>query len=73
MEAVEHCGKKYRKRVYTPDFYMELKDGSVEIVEVKGRMIKKIQRDYPLRRQLFILKYCLPNNWKFIEVHDDEI
>ncbi|OMF70363.1 MULTISPECIES: DUF1064 domain-containing protein [Paenibacillus] len=73
VEAVEHCGKKYKKRVYTPDFYMELKDGSVEVVEVKGRIIKKLQRDYPLRRQLFILNYCLPNNWKFLEVHDDEI
>lgn len=73
VEAVEHCGKKYKKRVYTPDFYMEFKDGSVEVVEIKGRIIKKIQRDYPLRRQLFIVNYCLPNNWKFLEVHDDEI
>ncbi|WNS40840.1 hypothetical protein [Paenibacillus sp. MMS20-IR301] len=52
---------------------MELKDGSVEVVEIKGRVIKKLQRDYPLRRQLFILNYCIPNNWKFKEVHDDEI
>ncbi|WP_420793131.1 hypothetical protein [Paenibacillus polymyxa] len=38
---------------------MEHKDGSVEIVEVKGRMIKIMQRDYPLRRHIFILKYRL--------------
>ncbi|WP_397333955.1 DUF1064 domain-containing protein [Paenibacillus sp. YN15] len=51
VEAVEHCGKRYQKRVFTPDFYIEMKDGSVEVVEIKGRVIKKMQRDYPLRRQ----------------------
>jgi hypothetical protein len=35
---------------------MEHKDGSVEIVEVKGRMIKIMQRDYPLRRHIFYFK-----------------
>lgn len=44
-----------------------------KIFEIKGGMIKKLQRNYPLCRQLFILKYCLPNDYKFIEVHDDEI
>jgi len=73
VPALEHCGRKYKNRIYTPDFYLEYQDGSVEVVEIKGRKIKKLQRDYPLRRQLFILNYCIPNNWRFMEVHDDEI
>lgn len=71
--AVTHCGKKYQRRVYTPDFFLTLRDGSVKVVEVKGRKIKKLQRDYPLRRQLFLLQYCVPNNWVFQEIMDDEV
>lgn len=72
VPAMEHCGKKYKNRVYTPDFYLEYRDGTVEVVEIKGRAIKKLQRDYPLRRQLFIYQYCIPNGWRFLEIHDDE-
>lgn len=73
VPALEHCGRKYKNRIYTPDFYLEYRDGSVEVVEIKGRAIKKLQRDYPLRKQLFILNFCIPNKWRFLEVLDDEI
>lgn len=73
IECITFGGKKYKNRIYTPDFILEYADGSTEVVEVKGRVVKKLQRDYPLRRQLFILKYCIPNDWRFREVHDDEV
>ena len=73
VEAVTHCGKTYRPRVYTPDFVLSYADGTVEVIEVKGKQVKKMQRDYPLRRQLFIIKYCIPNKWKFIEVPAEEL
>lgn len=68
VEAVKHNGMAYKNRIYTPDFILKFRDGSTDIVEIKGREIKKLQRDYPLRRQLFIIKYCIPNGWKFIEI-----
>lgn len=73
MEAVEHCGHKYKNREYTPDFVLAFRDGTVEVVEIKGKQVKKMQRDYPLRKQLFILKYCIPNGWKFIERPAEEL
>lgn len=73
IEAVHHNGKVYKNREYTPDFMLTLADSRVRVVEIKGRAIKKLQRDYPLRRQLFIIKYCVPNGWLFEEVADDEV
>ena len=62
-----------RAKVYTPDFFLEMTDGSVRVIEIKGKVIRKLQRDYPLRRQLFILNYCIPNNWEFEEVSSEEL
>lgn len=73
IPAIEHGGKRYRHCEYTPDFVLKHADGYIKVVEVKGRVVKKLQRDYHLRRQLFILRYCIPNGWAFTEIHDDEI
>lgn len=73
IEAVHHNGKIYKNREYTPDFILTFADSRVRVIEIKGRAIKKLQRDYPLRRQLFIIKFCIPNGWLFEEVADDEV
>ena len=69
----EHCGVKYRKREFSPDFILTYKDGSVKVIEVKSKFVRREQRDYPLRRNLFLLNYCIPNNWAFEEVSADEM
>ncbi len=71
--AFEYQGKKYRKHVYTPDFVLSYADGTKEIVEVKGRVVRKLQREYGRKRDDFIRLICMPNEWKFTEVFDDEI
>ncbi len=63
---------KLREKVFKPDFFIETKDGRTFVVETKGEKIKKLQRDYGLRKHLFIQKYCLPNNWTFIELKSEE-
>lgn len=67
IEASEYDGRKLREIVYTPDFILTYPDGAVVVVEVKSKKIKRLQRDYPVRRRLFIEKYCRPNGWKFKE------
>ena len=62
----------YKERVYTPDFFITKQNGDVLVVEMKGKAVKKLQRDYPLRRHLFLEKYCVPNQWKFREEHSEE-
>lgn len=64
----EYCGLKLSRLRYTPDFMITYADGTAEIVEIKGRMIKKLQRDYHLRRRMFIEIHARPNGWKFKEV-----
>ena len=73
IPAVEHWGKKYPACVYTPDFVVCWRDGLVEVIEIKGKVITRRQRDYHLRRQLFIFKYCNPNGWRFREIRAEEI
>lgn len=63
---------KLRKKVFKPDFLLTTKDGQVFVVEMKGKVVKKLQRDYGLRKHIFIEKYCIPNNWKFIELKSEE-
>lgn len=63
---------KLRKKVFKPDFFIQTKDGQTFVVETKGEKIKKLQRDYGLRKHLFIQKYCLPNNWTFIELRSED-
>ena len=64
-DEFEYQGQKFKKKIYTPDFVLRFKDGSVRIIEVKGKIIKKMQREYSLKKQLFIYKYCVPNGWIF--------
>ena len=64
----EYCGISLRRMVFTPDFYIEHRSGTIEIIEVKKKIIRKLQRDYPLRRRIFIEKYCRPNGWLYKEI-----
>lgn len=73
LPATENNGQKYRAIRYSPDFFIEYKNGKIGVVEVKGRKIKKLRPDYPIRRLLFITNFCNPNQWDFVEVFDDEI
>lgn len=57
-DEFEYQSQKFKKKIYTPDFVLRFKDGSVRIVEVKGKVIKKIQREYSLKKQLFISTVC---------------
>ena len=64
----EYCGIKLSAVRYTADFRLDYADGSVEIVEIKSKFVRKMQRDYALRRRLFIEKIARPNGWRFVEV-----
>lgn len=72
FEKGEYQGVKYRRIIYTADFRLDYADGSVEIVEVKSKFVRRMQRDYPLRRRLFVEKYARPNGWKFTEIITDD-
>ena len=61
-------GERYRAKVYTPDFLLRYADGTTIVVEIKGKKIKKLQRDYQLRRHLFAIQYAAPNGWGFCEI-----
>ena len=45
----------------------------MQAIEVKGKAMKKLQRDYPLRRQLFLLRYAVPKGWAFLEIPAEDI
>lgn len=63
------CGIRLSKIEYTPDFVVTYADGrATEVVEVKHRKIKQLQRDYALRRRIFIEQYARPCGWAFKEV-----
>lgn len=62
---------KLREKVFKPDFTITLKNGDVFVIEMKGSKVKKLQRDYGLRKHLFIEKYCIPNQWTFIELKSE--
>ena len=64
----EYCGIKLPAAHYTPDFMVEYMDGTVELVEVKSKFTRKMQRDYIYRRRLFIDLICRPNGWRYVEV-----
>lgn len=65
-------GLKLHAIRYTADFRLEYADGTVEIVEVKSKFVRRMQRDYHIRRRLFIEQYARPNGWKFTEIITDE-
>ena len=62
-----YCGLKLPKARYKPDFVLTYADGTVEIVEVKSRFTRRMQRDYIYRRRLFIDLVAEPRGWKFTE------
>lgn len=73
LPSAENNGKRYRAIHYSPDFFIEYQNCRIDAVEIKGRQIKKMRPDYPIRRLLFITNFCNPNKWHFAEVFDDEI
>ena len=60
-----YCGMKLPKARYKPDFVLTYADGTVEIVEVKSKFTRRMQRDYIYRRRLFIDLVAEPRGWKF--------
>lgn len=63
----EYNGVKLRSIRYTADFRLEYADGTVEVVEIKSKFVRRMQRDYPVRRRVF-LEQVRPLGWKFREV-----
>lgn len=63
----EYSGIRLRSIRYTADFRLEYADGTVEIVEVKSKFVRRMQRDYPVRRRVF-LEQVRPLGWKFREI-----
>ena len=44
-------------------------DGAlVEIVEIKSKFVRRMQRDYPVRRRVFLELIARPAGWKFTEI-----
>lgn len=68
LPAASYCGVKLPAAHYTPDFKISYTDGTVEIVEVKSKAVRKLQGSYVYRRRLFIEKYARPQGWIFTEV-----
>ena len=67
-----YCGLMLPKARYKPDFVLTYADGTVEIVEVKSRFTRRMQRDYIYRRRLFIDLVAEPRGWKFTEWFADK-
>ena len=63
----DYCGLRLPAARYTPDFVIEYKNGTVEVVEVKHEAIRALQGSYVYRRRLFIERYARPNGWIFTE------
>lgn len=68
----EYCGIQLSAVRYTADFRLEYVDGTVEIVEIKSRFVRRMQRDYALRRRVFLEQVARPRGWRFREVITDE-
>lgn len=66
--AGEYGGLKLGAIHYTADFRLDYADGTVEIVEVKSKFVRRMQRDYPVRRRIFIEQVARPAGWKFREI-----
>ena len=71
-EKGEYCGIKLGSIRYTADFKLTYADGRVEIVEIKSKFVRRMQRDYPVRRRAFIEQYARPQGWKFTEIITDK-
>lgn len=68
FSAGEYDGVKLRPVQYTADFRLNYADGTVEIVEVKSKFVRRMQRDYPVRRRVFLELIARPAGWKFTEI-----
>lgn len=66
--AGEYGALKLRPVRYTADFRLDYADGTVEIVEVKSKFVRRMQRDYPVRRRVFLELVARPAGWKFTEI-----
>lgn len=66
--AGEYGGLTLGAIQYTADFRLDYADGTVEIVEVKSKFVRKMQRDYPVRRRIFIEQIARPAGWRFREI-----
>ena len=64
----EYCGIKLHKAEYTPDFWIRRRNGTVEVIEVKSKAVRRLQKSYVYRRRLFIELYARPNGWVFREI-----
>lgn len=56
------------KAEYTPDFWLKRRNGTVEVIEVKSKAVRRLQKSYVYRRRLFIELYARPNGWVFREI-----
>ena len=61
-----------KEKRFTPDFIVEWATGETQVFEVKGKQVKKMQRDYQIRKHIFIIKYCKPNRWKYTEIESEK-
>lgn len=68
LPAAEYCGLALPAAHYTPDFFITYTSGHKEAVEIKSKVIRKLQRDYIYRRRLFIEIHAKPNGWGFREI-----
>lgn len=68
LPAAEYCGIRLHKAEYTPDFWIRRKNGTIEVIEVKSKAVRRLQQSYVYRRRLFIDLYARPNGWIFREV-----
>ena len=50
------------------DIRLTYADGTVEIVEIKSKFVRRMQRDYPVRRRVFLEQIARPAGWKFTEI-----
>ena len=66
--AGEYGAMKLRPVRYTADFRLVYADGTVEIVEVKSKFVRRMQRDYALRRRVFLELVARPAGWRFTEI-----
>lgn len=66
--AGQYGALKLRPVRYTADFRLVYADGTVEIVEIKSKFVRRMQRDYALRRRVFLEQVARPAGWKFTEI-----
>lgn len=66
--AGQYGALKLRPVRYTADFRLVYADGTVEIVEIKSKFVRRMQRDYAVRRRIFLELVARPAGWKFTEI-----